>query len=201
MNYLSYRLLLCIVLAVFALPLSAGGPEQTVVLHLKDGNIEAGLAGESAPRFSMPAVIGTSASPGPMIGMGGTKTYYGNEALERKATLKITYALEPGGNTISDRNAFEALVQHILSSKLQVEPDEVAVVLNEAANSTDEAREATTQLFFETFGVAGFFMSPHFTSWSMTSGMAADSTFAETMITPDEYDEIGPEVIHRKSPK
>lgn len=191
--------LAAISLALLAVTLPLHAAEQVVVLHLKDGNIEAGFSGEAAPRLTMPAVVGTSKRSGPMIGMGSTQTYYGLEAIERKDHLKLSYAVE--GNAVTNMGAFEKLVQHILSSKLQVEPDEVSVVLNETANNADETREETTQLFFETFGVAGFFMSPHFNSWTVTSGMTAESSFAETLITPDEYDEIGPEVIHRKSPK
>lgn len=179
-------------------PLQADAPEQIVVLHLKNGAIEAGLAGEAAPQLSMPAVMASSRRPGPMIGMGASVEYFGEEAIERQATLQLRRAIE--GDVIVDPAAFEKIVQHILTTKLGVQPDEVAVVMNEAANNAEESREDATRLFFETFNVAGFFMSPHFTSWTMAAGMAADSSFVETLITPDEYDEIGAEVIHRKSP-
>lgn len=48
-------------------PIQANEPE-TVVLFLNGNQISAGFAGESSPRFSMPAAVATSGGSGP-IGM------------------------------------------------------------------------------------------------------------------------------------
>ena len=176
-------------------PLSANTPEQTVVFYLSGDRIQAGIAGEGGPRINMPAVIATSGGGGPMIGMQRTATYYGDDALSRTG-VTTTYAVQ--SQRIVDRNAFEKIVRHLLA-RLAVEPEDVAIVINETASGPDSEREQTTQLFFESFNVPAFFMTPHFSSWAMASQTSSQSIFAETLITRDEYDEIGPTVIHRKS--
>ncbi|MEQ9367177.1 MAG: hypothetical protein RIF32_23290, partial [Leptospirales bacterium] len=100
---------------------------------------------------------------------------------------------------IQDFAAFEKLLQHVLSRKLGVESEEAVIVMNESTENSSTDREKTTQLFFETFNVPAFFMSPLFESWAMAATMADSSTFQETLITRDEYDEVGPKIIHRKS--
>ncbi|MCR9144742.1 MAG: hypothetical protein NXI24_21060 [bacterium] len=174
----------------------SASPEQTVVIFMSGERLSAGFAGEAQPRVELPAVVGTSGGAGPMMGMNRSVTYYGEQALERDG-LKLAHAVKD--SRIADRSAFEKLIRHVVSSKLGVEFEEIAIVMNESASDSADNRESTTQLFFESFGVPAFFMSPHFDSWKTMSAMAADSSFEETLITQDEYDEIGPEVIHRKS--
>ncbi|MBU44140.1 MAG: hypothetical protein CMN76_13035 [Spirochaetaceae bacterium] len=175
-------------------PIQANEPE-TVVLFLNGNQISAGFAGESSPRFSMPAAVATSGGSGP-IGMQRPKTLYGQQAVDSGGS-NLTYAVQAG--RIVDFNAFKKLVSHMLNQKLGVDPTEIALVMNESSASTDSEREQTTRMMFESFGLPYFFMSPHFQSFSQISEMASRSTFREALITKDEYDEKGAGIIHQKS--
>ena len=196
-NPKSTRILFLLIAYLISSGIAAAPWERVIIIHLQGNKIEAGFAGESSPRVSMPAVVGTGGSSGPMIGMQSARTYYGQDALDRSG-LKLTYAVQ--NQRIVDFTAFKKLAAHILSSKLGIDSTEAAVVMNEASGSPDSVRKQTTQLFFEGLGVQGFFMSYQFQGFAQMSSMASQSTFVETFITQDEYDEIGASVILRKSP-
>ncbi|MCB1321331.1 MAG: hypothetical protein KDK34_13820 [Leptospiraceae bacterium] len=177
-------------------PMQADEPARTVVIYLEGQSISAGFAGESEARIRMPAAVATIGGGGPMIGMQRNRTVYGDEAVQ-SGGAGLSYAVQSG--RIVDYDAFEKLLQHILYQKLSVDPTEIALVMNESASGSSAEREQTTQLMFETFDVPYFFMSPHFQSFGQISQMASESTFYETLITKDEYDERGPAIIHIKS--
>lgn len=170
--------------------------DKVVIIHLNGDRIEAGFAGESVPRVNMPAVTGTSKTGmSPMIGMGGNQTYYGDEALA-KTGIRITYTVQNGA--VRDWQQFEKLISYVLYTKLKVDPESVAIAISEPSGQSTSQREKMTQLFFETFNVPAFYMTPHFTSYAKMQ-ITGSSTFYETFITKDEYDETGPEVILQKS--
>lgn len=199
-NFTSRKLLSLITLTAMAVisagPLQANSPDRTVVLFLQGSQISAGFAGEAGLRLTMPAAVATSGGSGPMIGMQRAKTVYGDQAVAAGGS-GLTYALQSG--RITDYAAFEKLLSHILYQKLGVDPSEIAIVMNESLSSPSSERETTTRMMFESIGLPFFFMSPDFQSFAQISEMASQSTFQETLITQDEYDEIGAGIIHRKS--
>lgn len=173
----------------------ADDAERVVVIYLSNGRVQAGFPADSSPRIDMPGVIGTSSSSGPMIGMRRPTIYYGSDAENRAGVKKIQAV---NGSVVSDWNAFEKLISYILRTRLSADPETTAIVMNEPSSKPASNREKMTQMFFETFRVPGFFMSPLFTSWNSMK-IAGTATFKETFITKDEYDEHGPSIIHRKS--
>ncbi|MCB1201743.1 MAG: hypothetical protein KDK41_13935 [Leptospiraceae bacterium] len=175
------------------------GDIKSVVIHLGDQKITAGFGGESQPRVTLPAVVGypKSQTTRPMMGMGmgmSSQPVFGDTALQKASQYNLSYAMQ--GRQVTNIKDFEKLMNHVLRSLLNVEPDEVKILVLDADSKS--MREQVTRMFFESLGTRYLFLMNQNVSWQQASKTSVDAAFYEMYFTKDEYDENGASAIHAK---
>jgi actin len=125
---------------------------QTIVLKNGSSAIQAGFAGEEAPDFVFPSVIGRPI----YVGASHHDSYVGTHARAMTGSLRLTYPIERGMFTSCE--AMETIWHHTFYDELRVDPAEHPVLLIEPLMNTREHCEKMTQVMFETFNVPFFYI-------------------------------------------
>jgi actin-related protein len=155
-------------------PIEAG---TAVVVDVGSGFCKAGAAGEDAPRCVFSAVIGrvkhgskkkpvgTAYS---MVGRpegnnpdkneeGGDMIFVGEQAIEKRGMLSISYPMEHG--IVTNWGDMEKIWRHMFFVELKIDPSEHPVLLTEAPLNPRRNREEMARRMFETFSVPMLYVS------------------------------------------
>ncbi|XP_032821160.1 uncharacterized protein LOC116948521 [Petromyzon marinus] len=130
-----------------------------VVMDNGSGLCKAGFAGENAPRFCVPSLVGRPRQRDTMLvsrglddagGSGDGGCYIGRQALCRRGVLSLRYPVERG--IVTRWDDMERVWAHAYEAELHARPQDQPVLLTEAPLNPLENREQAAQLLFERFG-------------------------------------------------
>lgn len=119
--------------------------------------IKAGFAKEEAPCSVFFTVVGQTVEAKGQEILDRPIPCIGDEAKAKKGVIDLTYPIK--NSIITDFNGMEEIWRQIISTKLQVNPEEHPILLTEAPFNPKANREKTTQIMFETFHVPAMYLA------------------------------------------
>ena len=164
--------------------------EYTYPLVIDNGTgiCKAGFAGEVSPSSVFPSIVGRIKEnlQKTMIAINNKSIFIGEEALAKRAILKLSYPLEHG--IINNWDDMEKIWEHCFFNELQVEPEFHPCLLTEAPYNPKNNREKMAEIMFETFAVPSFFIQIQAVlslySSGRTTGIVLDSGDGVTHTVP-----------------
>ncbi|KAL4419507.1 hypothetical protein ABPG77_002293 [Micractinium sp. CCAP 211/92] len=164
------------------------------VIDCGTGFLKYGLAGDEAPRFVEPTVLGyPKAAPGGNRGPLADLDYVvGSAALAQSSGgMALTYPMKEG--IITDFDAWEKVMHHAIYRDLAIFPEDHAFILTEPPLNTPENREYTAEIMFETFDVPGLHIGVQavlalYASWAAAEHQDQDRSNLLTGVVVDSGD-------------
>jgi actin len=130
----------------------------TIIIDNGSGMVKAGLAGEEQPRAVFPSVVGRPKHQQSMHGTVQKSEYVGDEAMQKKGILNLTYPIAAG--IVESWEDMEKVWHHTFYNELRVAPEEAqGVVMTEAPRCPKLNREKMVTVMFETFQVKAMYVA------------------------------------------
>lgn len=128
-----------------------------IVIDNGSYSIKSGFAKEEEPYSVIPTMLGQTKEANRLEVLDRAAPYIGEEADGKKCELDITYPVK--NSVITDFHSMEEIWSYIFGTKLQVKPEEHAVLLTEGPFNPIANREKTTQVIFETFDSPAMYLA------------------------------------------
>lgn len=170
-----------------------GGDEvAAIVLDLGSHTCKAGYAGEDAPKAVFPSVVGSIEQTGmaDAVKVEGDlessdakmnvkldsekskskrKLYVGSQALGyRRDFMEVIPALKDG--IVADWDVVDSIWDHAFRERLLIDPKEHPILLAEPSSNSQQQRERTAELMFESHKVPALFLAKNAVLTSFASG-------------------------------
>lgn len=148
--------------------------------------MKAGIAGEDAPRACFPSLVGRPKAQAGMVGMDSKELYVGDEAMQKRGVLFLSYPIEHG--IVTNWDDMEQIWKHTFYNELRLAPEERPIMLTEAPLNPKVNRERMTQIMFETFSTPAIYViiqavSSLYSS-GRTTGLVLDSGDGVSHVVP-----------------
>lgn len=171
-----------------------GGDEvAAIVLDLGSHTCKAGYAGEDAPKAVFPSVVGSFEQTGVADAVKAEgdlesssdvklsvnlesekskskrKLYVGSQALGyRRDFMEVIPALKDG--IVANWDVVDSIWDHALRERLLIDPKEHPILLAEPSSNSQQQRERTAELMFESHKVPALFLAKNAVLTSFASG-------------------------------
>jgi actin beta/gamma 1 len=123
-----------------------------LVVDIGSGIIKAGFSGYDTPTSIFPSIVGRPKENNKCIlGVDCKDFYIGDEAMQKRGVLNISYPIEHG--IVKNWDDMENIFNYTFYSELRADPEEHPVLLTEVALNPKENKEKMTEIMFETFKV------------------------------------------------
>ncbi|KAJ3428955.1 actin-2 [Anaeramoeba flamelloides] len=129
---------------------------KKIVIDNGSGSIRSGWEGDELPFAVFPSVVGKVGNAD-LYEENNKKYYIGDEAQSKRGILALNHPIKRG--LITDWEDMERIWDHTFYKALRVAPEECYVFLTEPPNNLKATREKTTEIMFETFNTAAFYIS------------------------------------------
>ncbi|XP_061458246.1 actin-1-like isoform X3 [Rhineura floridana] len=120
----------------------------SVIFDNGSGLCKAGIAGDSAPRSVITAIVGRSKAKATMLGAGQKEFYIGEEAQSKRGVLSLNYPIDHG--IVTSWDDMERIWRHVYECELRIKASDRPVLLTEAPLNPLQNRERMTEIMFET---------------------------------------------------
>lgn len=115
----------------------------TIVIDNGSGMVKAGISGEDGPRCVFPAIVGRPKHASTMHGVAMKDDYIGDEAMQKKGILNLTYPISAG--IVESWEDMEKVWNHTFYNELRITPSEAhGILLTEAPRNPKQNRERMT---------------------------------------------------------
>uniref|UniRef100_A0ACB8EF11 Actin-1 n=1 Tax=Sphaerodactylus townsendi TaxID=933632 RepID=A0ACB8EF11_9SAUR len=157
-----------------------------VIVDNGSGLCKAGIAGDSAPRSVITAIIGRSRAKATMVGAGQKEFYIGEEAQSKRGVLSLNYPIDHG--IVTSWDDMERIWRHVYECELRIKSSDRPVLLTEAPLNPLQNRERMTEIMFESFKVPAMYVAVQATlalyASARTTGIVMDSGDGVTHTVP-----------------
>ena len=144
--------------------------KTNIVIDIGSGSCKAGLSGDENPSVVFPTCLG----------------YFVGETVDKDTDYKLSYPVKNG--YIKNYDDLGKILEHIFTNKLKVDPRKSNILFPEAANNLKENRQKLIEFMFETFEIAGFYLSSQafltLCTEGSTTGMVLGSGEGVTQFVP-----------------
>nr|XP_048681027.1 actin-like isoform X3 [Caretta caretta] len=157
-----------------------------VIFDNGSGLCKAGIAGDSAPRSVITAIVGRSKAKATMLGAGQKEFYVGEEAQSKRGVLSLNYPIDHG--IVTSWDDMERIWRHVYECELRIKASDRPVLLTEAPLNPLRNREKMTEIMFEGFKVPAMYVAVQATlalyASARTTGIVMDSGDGVTHTVP-----------------
>jgi actin-related protein len=158
---------------------------KALVIDNGSGMCKCGIAGDDAPKFIFPSIVGEPKHHAIMLGLSKSDFHIGDNAQEKRGILALRYPIEHG--IVTNWEDMEKIWETSFN-ELGVDSSEQPVLLTEAPQNPKANREKMTQIMFETFRVPAMHLSIQAVlalySSGRTTGLVLDSGDGVTHTVP-----------------
>lgn len=170
---------------------------NAIVIDNGTGTIKAGYAGNETPQVTFPSFVGRAKYTKPFPNWGDIEEHIliGSKAVEHRGVVQLNYPLTHGiVESKQDWEAMSKIWEHALEEMDVQNSEQHPVLLTEASNNPNENREKAAQIFFENFGVPGFYIEVQAVlslyAAAKTTGIVLDSGDGVSCVVPI-YEGVG----------
>jgi actin len=128
-----------------------------IIIDNGTGMVKAGFAGNDAPEYIFPSIIGTTKYANTMYTEESNQgMYIGNDAIDKRGILKLRYPMEHG--IVNNWTDMESIWKYTFD-KLSVDYTLHNVMLTEPPLNPKKNREKMMEIMFDTFNVPASFVA------------------------------------------
>ena len=141
--------------------------QYVLVLHCDGGYVQAGFAGDNAPRVVFPLIVARPKYPNVMSVVDDRAVYIGDEARMRRGAMAFSSFFHRG--VVTDWEKMERIWHHTFYNEMKVAPEEHPLLVTEPLLNPKANRERMTRMAFEVFDV----LSIQFVCSALAAGISA----------------------------
>lgn len=168
---------------------------QPIVIDNGSGTMKSGFAGEDAPRYVSPAIVGrpkyqkvmvVSLVEDEVLRYNNSDAYVGDTAQNNRGLLRLSHPIDHG--IVNDWNDMERLWHHTYTQDFKTTPEEHPLLITEAPLNPRQNRDRMCQTLFETFNVPCLYVAVQAVlsvyALGRTTGVVVDSGDGVTHVVP-----------------
>jgi actin len=160
-------------------------PNEAIVIDIGSHTMRAGVSGNDYPKMIEETVVGRPQIAG-TVTMDQKDLYIGRDAIEKRDILSLSHPVKH--STVQNWDEVDKIFQHIFFNQLAADLTLSRVMLMEPPLNKRGIREKTTEIMFETFSTAGFYLANSSVmslfATGRTTGIVIESGLNETSIVP-----------------